>query len=57
MNYQFKNGGGFVSTLRTLYSEGGVVRFYRGILPALIIGPMSRFGDTAANMLATTAFK
>jgi hypothetical protein len=57
MNYQFKNGGSFVPTLKTLYAEGGVVRFYRGIVPALIIGPISRFGDTAANMLATTVFK
>jgi hypothetical protein len=24
-------------------------RFYRGVLPAMIQGPMSRFGDTAAN--------
>jgi len=56
MNYQFKNGGGFLHTLRTLYAEGGVVRFYRGIVPALVIGPISRFGDTGANMLATTVF-
>ena len=41
-------------TVKHLYSEGGIVRFYRGIVPALVIGPMSRFGDTAANMLATT---
>jgi hypothetical protein len=54
MNYQFKHGGGFLHTVRTLYSEGGIVRFYRGIVPALVIGPISRFGDTAANMLATT---
>lgn len=57
MNYQFKNGGGFLNTLRTLYAEGGVIRFYRGIVPALIIGPISRFGDTAANMYAITLFK
>ncbi len=25
------------------------MRFYRGVGPALIQGPMSRFGDTAAN--------
>jgi hypothetical protein len=24
-------------------------RFYRGLLPALFQGPLSRFGDTAAN--------
>lgn len=35
--------------LKTLYKEGGVVRFYRGLAPALVQGPMSRFGDTAAN--------
>ena len=54
MNYQFKNGGSFIPTIKNLYKEGGIPRFYRGIVPALVIGPMSRFGDTAANMLATT---
>jgi len=34
---------------RTLYADGGIPRFYRGVLPALIQGPLSRFGDTAAN--------
>ena len=34
---------------RTLYKEGGILRFYRGIGPALFQGPLSRFGDTAAN--------
>ena len=32
-----------------MYADGGIPRFYRGVLPALIQGPMSRFGDTAAN--------
>lgn len=57
MNYQFKNGGKFFSTVNSLYAEGGIFRFYRGIVPALVIGPMSRFGDTAANMFATTLFE
>jgi hypothetical protein len=35
--------------LKTLYADGGIPRFYRGVLPAMIQGPMSRFGDTAAN--------
>jgi hypothetical protein len=35
--------------IRSLYADGGVRRFYRGMAPALIQGPMSRFGDTAAN--------
>lgn len=37
------------AAMKTLYKEGGVLRFYRGVGPALIQGPMSRFGDTAAN--------
>ena len=54
MNYQFKNGGGTVNTIKKLYSEGGIPRFYRGVSFALINAPLSRFGDTAANMAATT---
>ena len=54
MNYQFKNGGSFLPTIRTLWAEGGIVRFYRGMVPALVIGPISRFGDTAMNMFATS---
>lgn len=49
VNYQYKNGTSTREALRTLYKEGGVRRFYRGVGPALIQGPMSRFGDTAAN--------
>ena len=35
--------------IRTLYKQGGLRRFYRGYAPALLQGPISRFGDTAAN--------
>lgn len=49
VNYQYRNGVSFPVALRTLYADGGIPRFYRGVLPALIQGPMSRFGDTAAN--------
>lgn len=49
VNYQYRNGTTFPTALRTLYADGGIPRFYRGVLPALIQGPMSRFGDTAAN--------
>jgi len=49
VNYQYRNGGTFFGALRHLYSDGGIPRFYRGVLPALVQGPMSRFGDTAAN--------
>jgi len=38
-----------------LYADGGIPRFYRGVLPALFQGPLSRFGDTAANTGVLTA--
>lgn len=50
MNYQYRNGGTTTHALKTLYAEGGVLRFYRGYTPALLQGPLSRFGDTAANV-------
>ncbi len=49
INYQYRNGGTFPQALKTLYADGGIPRFYRGVAPALIQGPLSRFGDTAAN--------
>jgi hypothetical protein len=39
---QYHNGGTFPQALKTLYADGGVPRFYRGVLPALIQGPLSR---------------
>ncbi|KAJ3316536.1 hypothetical protein HDU76_001724 [Blyttiomyces sp. JEL0837] len=49
MNWQYKNGGTFGHAASTMYKEGGVLRYYRGLAPALIQGPFSRFGDTASN--------
>jgi len=49
VNYQYRNGVSFPVALRTLYADGGIPRFYRGVAPALLQGPLSRFGDTAAN--------
>lgn len=50
MNYQYRYGNTTTATaIRTLYADGGIRRFYRGIGPALFQGPLSRFGDTAAN--------
>lgn len=54
MNYQFKNGGTTLNTIKKLYTDGGIRRFYRGVGFALINAPISRFGDTAANMAANT---
>lgn len=57
MNYQYRNGGTTGNAFKTLYAEGGIGRFYKGVGPALFQGPLSRFGDTAANagMLALLA--
>jgi predicted small secreted protein len=50
MNYQVKNGGTFLATLKKLWGEGGLARLYRGLLPwAIFQAPLSRFGDVAAN--------
>ena len=49
VNYQYRYGMSTTQALKTLYAEGGVRRFYQGVAPALIQGPLSRFGDTAAN--------
>lgn len=50
MNYQFKNGGTTFNTLKLLYKDGGIPRFYRGVSFALLYAPIARFGDTAANV-------
>lgn len=49
MNYQYRYGTNTTTALKTLYAQGGIPRFYKGLLPALVQGPLSRFGDTAAN--------
>merc|ERR1719478_1952238 len=57
MNYQYRYGGELVPTVRKLYAEGGIPRFYRGLAPALVQAPVSRFGDTAANDGALAALE
>lgn len=49
INYQYRYGTGTMDAFRALYKDGGIPRFYRGLIPALLQGPLSRFGDTAAN--------
>jgi len=49
VNYQYRYGVNTRNALRNLYRDGGVARFYRGVVPALTLGPLSRFGDTATN--------
>lgn len=49
MNYQYRYGTSTMAATRTLYADGGWTRYYQGLVAALIQGPVSRFGDTAAN--------
>jgi hypothetical protein len=49
VNYQYSRGGSFGAAFNKLYAEGGIPRFYNGFWAAIIVGPLSRFGDTAAN--------
>jgi len=36
INYQYRHGTSTMVALRTLYADGGIPRFYQGMLPALI---------------------
>ena len=50
MNYQYRYGEDLGSSLKSLYNEGGIPRLYQGLPFAIVQGPMTRFGDTAANV-------
>jgi len=50
MNYQYRYGGTLTSSLQTLWQQGGIPRLYQGLPFAIIQGPLTRFGDTAANI-------
>ena len=49
MNYQYRYGTTTTEAIETLYADGGWTRYYQGLVAALVQGPVSRFGDTAAN--------
>jgi len=49
MNHQYRYGGNLTNSLSVLVDEGGISRLYRGLPFALVQGPLTRFGDTAAN--------
>ena len=50
MNYQYRFGGSLSSTLKTLWSQGGIARLYQGLPFALMQGPLTRFADTFSNV-------
>ena len=49
MNYQYRYGTSTTQAINTLHADGGFTRYYQGLTAALVQGPVSRFGDTAAN--------
>lgn len=57
MNYQYRYGTTTTVAFRTLYADGGWTRYYQGLTAALLQGPISRFGDTAANAGILTLFE
>ena len=50
MNYQYVYGGTLVTSLQTLWGQGGIARLYQGLPFAIVQGPLTRFGDAAANV-------
>ena len=55
-HFQQVKGGTLAEAGRALWAQGvaagytfPLLRFYQGVLPALLQGPLCRFGDTAAN--------
>jgi len=47
--YQYRYGLSTTAAFQKLYSVGGLRRFYSGLAPAMLLGPLSRFGDTGSN--------
>jgi len=56
MSYQHVHGVSMVNAISELYQEGGILRFYHGIIPALIMLPLARFGDVFCNEAAREFF-
>jgi hypothetical protein len=54
MNRQYFYGGTLHQSLVSLWTEGGIARFYSGVSIALLQTPLARFGDTFLQT-ATTA--
>lgn len=52
MSYQHVNGVTMTEAIQQLYNDGGIPRFYKGLLPALFMMPLSRFGDIFSNEIA-----
>jgi hypothetical protein len=49
INHQSRYGASFAQSMKLLYKEGGIARFYSGLGFALVQAPASRFVATASN--------
>lgn len=56
MSYQYVHGVTMMEAIHALYSDGGIPRFYKGLVPALFMMPLSRFGDIFSNEAAREIF-
>lgn len=56
MNYQYFHGGTLWEAMKTMWAEGGIPRFYRGLSFALMQVPIARFGDTFAQTMVYLIF-
>jgi len=56
MSYQHVNGVSMKEAITKLYNDGGIPRFYKGLLPALCMMPLSRFGDIFSNEVSREFF-
>ena len=52
MSYQHVKGVTMSEAIQQLYNDGGIPRFYKGLVPALFMMPLSRFGDIFSNEVA-----
>jgi hypothetical protein len=53
ISYQYRYGLTMQDSIRDLYLQGGIPRFYKGLSFALIQGPLSKFGAVASNDFAS----
>jgi hypothetical protein len=49
VNYQYRYGISFTIALKELYKQGGITRFYNGLIFAIIQGSLAKFGSLFAN--------
>ena len=51
-----KTGMNFISTSKNLYQNGGILRFYKGCMPAFRSASLARFGDNSTNSYVLNHF-